>query len=863
MKDYQPSSTAAAATVDSSLPRIQRIRNVPIERIPSPININNITIETNAATTIKIPKKLNEEDRFRLHSNLVERKIVPGAAFLPKIQHHHSNRSGITTTTPTLADQHHRRFDGFNNQHYPANSQQQQQPTYYNLRTTPFGESLRQKHRTNSPATSSSFNNSYEHQQQQQQQPSAAGIQLVAQYGVSQDTSHSTASTPSASRPKPFPGTYNNIRGGSLPTSHSINLPNHSYNYHRIQMPARHHPSPSPIPLQHQQHRNSNHHTNHQHHIHDSDNILPEIEASGLPQDPIIEAERQEPDYHLVESGSDILLSTKEDVPAPAPSSSGPSTTGTSGKGKMNPETDILDSSCSSDEDDDVVKNCDFEDGGNARGMNLTDRYGFVHKSPEDIEADKRQKERDRLKKELRHEAKWLRMIDEWKQRHPAKLPERIWKGVPEKLRSVVWQRMLGVEELKKGSKPNLYRELLMRARLVSPDIRQIDLDINRTYRDNLAFRKRYDVKQQSLFSVLAAYAMYNTEIGYCQGMSQIAGLFLMYMDEEDAFWSLHSLMISRRYTMHGMFAPGFPKLHRFQEHYEKILIKYLPKLRKHFDNEGVIPSYLTKWWFGCFLDRVPFPLALRVWDVFLYYGDSILIAMGYNIMQLHQKTLKKLSMEKCLDFIQSGLAKDFGYSFDQAMESLKKCLEKLQKDKMALPHPPPPNALPEIPVKPLGPILTRSMVDIRMDIAELHSKGSRANCGNEQHDMPVIPAPDYDGADNDRLFQVRNEKLLRTASAYQARRVHTNGPERQQQPLPPLGASGAGASITGGAQFPSHSRPMGNSLKQRPPQQSGRYYFEADPTPVPEAHEPSSPRQFNNSNNGATRNNGHKHSFV
>lgn len=54
---------------------------------------------------------------------------------------------------------------------------------------------------------------------------------------------------------------------------------------------------------------------------------------------------------------------------------------------------------------------------------------------------------------------------------------------------------MLGSEELKKGAKPNLYGELVMRARLVSPDIRQIDLDINRTYRDHLAFRKRYDVK--------------------------------------------------------------------------------------------------------------------------------------------------------------------------------------------------------------------------------------------------------------------------------------------------------------------------------------------------------------------------------
>ena len=78
-------------------------------------------------------------------------------------------------------------------------------------------------------------------------------------------------------------------------------------------------------------------------------------------------------------------------------------------------------------------------------------------------------------------------------------------------------------------------------------------------------------------------------------------------------------------------------------------------------------------------MDRVPFPLALRVWDVFLYFGDSILFAMGYNIMYLHQKTLRKLSMEKCHEFIQSELAKDFGYSFDQTMDSLKKCLEKLR----------------------------------------------------------------------------------------------------------------------------------------------------------------------------------------
>ena len=45
----------------------------------------------------------------------------------------------------------------------------------------------------------------------------------------------------------------------------------------------------------------------------------------------------------------------------------------------------------------------------------------------------------------------------------------------------------------------------------------QIDLDVNRTYRDHDMFRDRYNSRQNALFHVLAAYSVYNTEVGYCQ----------------------------------------------------------------------------------------------------------------------------------------------------------------------------------------------------------------------------------------------------------------------------------------------------------------------------------------------------------
>lgn len=40
--------------------------------------------------------------------------------------------------------------------------------------------------------------------------------------------------------------------------------------------------------------------------------------------------------------------------------------------------------------------------------------------------------------------------------------------------------------------------------------------------------------------------------LGYCQGMSQIAALLLMYLNEEDAFWGLSNLMADPKWAMHG-----------------------------------------------------------------------------------------------------------------------------------------------------------------------------------------------------------------------------------------------------------------------------------------------------------------------
>lgn len=128
----------------------------------------------------------------------------------------------------------------------------------------------------------------------------------------------------------------------------------------------------------------------------------------------------------------------------------------------------------------------------------------------------------------------------------------------------------------------------------------------SRCFRDHDYFRERYSTKQQQLFNVLIAYSMYNMEVGYCQGMSSVVGVLLFYLNEEESFWALHALMTERKFAMHGLYIVSFPKLMRFLSHHDKILTKFLPKLKKHFDKHNLdAVLYSLKWFFVIFVERV------------------------------------------------------------------------------------------------------------------------------------------------------------------------------------------------------------------------------------------------------------------
>nr|XP_014266480.2 USP6 N-terminal-like protein isoform X2 [Maylandia zebra] len=401
----------------------------------------------------------------------------------------------------------------------------------------------------------------------------------------------------------------------------------------------------------------------------------------------------------------------------------------------------------------------------NFRLYKVVDRFGFVHETelPSYDSVEEKQKHT-----EVERTTKWLKMLKNWdKYKNSEKLLRRIYKGIPLQLRGEVWCLLLDIPKIKEEKK-DFYEKLKARARGISPDIRQIDLDVNRTYRDHIMFMHRYDVKQQALFHVLTAYSMYNTEVGYCQGMSQITALLLIYMNEEDAFWALVKLLSGQKHAMHGFFVPGFPKLMRFQEHHDRILKKMMPKLKQHLDNQEVFTSlYTMKWFFQCFLDRTPFTLTLRIWDIYILEGERVLPAMSYTLLKLHKKHLMKLSMEELVEFLQVTLSKDFFCEDDFVIEQLQASMTELRRAKLELPAP---GKEDEFPKKPLGQLPPEIAVANHVANGQSHAEPAEP-----PREPSPLPDPQLDGRPPSRAHRESLEKRIRHHKG-DKRETHSRG---------------------------------------------------------------------------------------
>ena len=92
-----------------------------------------------------------------------------------------------------------------------------------------------------------------------------------------------------------------------------------------------------------------------------------------------------------------------------------------------------------------------------------------------------------------------------------------------------------------------------------------IKLDLKRTAIGNEFFKLDPATGKNPLYNVLNAYAQYDPEINYCQGMNFLVALLLKHLeDEEDAFYCLVHIM--EELDWKGCFSVDMIKLNEFVE---------------------------------------------------------------------------------------------------------------------------------------------------------------------------------------------------------------------------------------------------------------------------------------------------------
>lgn len=178
----------------------------------------------------------------------------------------------------------------------------------------------------------------------------------------------------------------------------------------------------------------------------------------------------------------------------------------------------------------------------------------------------------------------------------------------------------------------------------------QIDVDIQRTFREHFMYKEKYGVGQSRLFHVLVAFANYMPKIGYCQGMSNIVALILMYFEEEEAFFIL--IEIIKRNNLETLFDKNLSMIKKVIEIQKTVLKECVSGIYEHFVVEEVDISVYVYSWYLTIFTRFHIELVWRIWDIFIFDGFAILFYVAAAIFRYFKRKILLLEGEKLLEFL-------------------------------------------------------------------------------------------------------------------------------------------------------------------------------------------------------------------
>ncbi|ODN05350.1 Rab GTPase-activating protein 1 [Orchesella cincta] len=250
----------------------------------------------------------------------------------------------------------------------------------------------------------------------------------------------------------------------------------------------------------------------------------------------------------------------------------------------------------------------------------------------------------------------WSEIVANWPigTPRPKHLTPLVKAGIPDTIRGEMWLRLADCQD--DSVLFETYKTLLGK----ECDNEEVILrDITRTFPANDYFKESGGKGQEQLHRISKGYAVYDTEVGYCQGISFIGAAMLLQMPEEQAFCLLVKLMYN--YQFRDLYRDGFDNLHLKLHQLDRLIEEQIPELWAHFQELAIESHmYASQWFLTLYTAKFPLVFVFRVIDLFLLDGTKTLFQVALALLAAARKDLLVLDFEGVLKYFRVSLPKKF-----------------------------------------------------------------------------------------------------------------------------------------------------------------------------------------------------------
>ncbi|KAF2429175.1 RabGAP/TBC [Tothia fuscella] len=292
-----------------------------------------------------------------------------------------------------------------------------------------------------------------------------------------------------------------------------------------------------------------------------------------------------------------------------------------------------------------------------------------------------------------RRRKKWIALMTQWglAKENPIRFPPKsdkvkryIRKGIPPDWRGAAWFWYAGGPS-RIAQNPGQYRRLCDQAAIgfmSDTDREIIERDLNRTFPDHIKFKpdpvpevpsdQNFPGRNvrpggsrstssagietpivKSLRRVLQAFSIHNPNIGYCQSLNFLAGMLLIFLDDEEKAFHLLNIITSVHLPgTHAKVLETNVDVGVLMSCIQDAMPAVWAKIDDIDEGRGQISTNrlptvslaTTAWFMSCFIGNLPYESVLRVWDSFFYEGSKTLFRVALAIFKVGEWEIRNVN---------------------------------------------------------------------------------------------------------------------------------------------------------------------------------------------------------------------------